>query len=191
MTHTVCLVPGDGIGPEVTSAARRVIEATGVNIEWVNLPAGETGIEFFGSVLPERTIAAILGHGVALKGPITTPIAHGHGNVSIKLRQRLGLSAAVRPVKSMPGVRALLAKVDLVIIRENTEGLFCGIEDEIIPGVVQALPSNLQNLLISERWPENPSALRSSWWRSQPRASTRPSGSLMSGLGRSGDRLPA
>ncbi len=139
MTHTVCLVPGDGIGPEVISAARRVIEATGVDIEWVNLPAGETGVEFFGSVLPERTIAAILGHGVALKGPITTPIAHGHGNVSIKLRQRLGLSAAVRPVKSMPGVKALHPKVDLVIIRENTEGLFCGIENEITQGVVEAL----------------------------------------------------
>ncbi len=139
MTHTVCLVPGDGIGPEVTSAAKRVIEAAGVDIEWVNLPAGETGIEFFGSPLPERTIAAIIGHGTALKGPITTPVAGGHGNVSVKLRQRLGLSAAVRPVKSMPGVKALHANVDLMIIRENTEGLFSGIENEVAPGVVQAL----------------------------------------------------
>jgi isocitrate dehydrogenase (NAD+) len=139
MTHTVCLVPGDGIGPEVISAARRVIEAAGADIEWVNLAAGETGVEFFGSVLPERTIAAILGHGIALKGPLTTPVASGHGNISIKLRQRLGLSAAVRPVKSMPGVKALHPKVDLVIIRENTEGLFCGIENEITPGVIQAL----------------------------------------------------
>jgi isocitrate dehydrogenase (NAD+) len=139
MTHTVCLVPGDGIGPEVTSAARRVIEATGVDIEWVSLAAGETGVEFFGSVLPERTIAAILGHGTALKGPITTPVASGHTSVSIKLRQRLGLSAAVRPIKSVPGVKSLHSKVDLIIIRENTEGLYCGIENEVTSGVVQAM----------------------------------------------------
>ncbi|MGQ9648583.1 MAG: isocitrate/isopropylmalate dehydrogenase family protein [Phycisphaerae bacterium] len=139
MTHTVCLVPGDGIGPEVTSAAKRVIEAANVDIEWVNLPAGETGIEFFGNPLPERTIAAIIGHGIALKGPITTQVAGGHGNVSIRLRQRLGLSAAVRPVRSIPGVKALHPKVDLIVIRENTEGLFAGIENEIAPGVTQAL----------------------------------------------------
>jgi isocitrate dehydrogenase (NAD+) len=139
MTHTVCLVPGDGIGPEVTSAARRVIEATGVDIEWVSLAVGETGLEFFGSVLPERTIAAILGHGVALKGPITTPMATGHTSVSVKLRQRLGLSAAVRPVRSLPGIKPLHSKVDLVIIRENTEGLYCGIENEITPGVVAGM----------------------------------------------------
>jgi isocitrate dehydrogenase (NAD+) len=139
MSHTVCLVPGDGIGPEVTSAARRVIEACGVDVEWVSLPAGETGIEFFGSVLPERTVAAILGHGTALKGPLSTPIGGGHGSMNIKLRQRLNLSAAVRPVRSLPGVRAIHGRTDLIIIRENTEGFFCGIENEITPGVTEAL----------------------------------------------------
>lgn len=139
MTHTVCLLPGDGIGPEVTAAAKRVIEAAGVDVEWVSLAAGETGVEFFGSALPERTIAAILGHGVALKGPIATPLTGAHNNVSIKLRQRLGLSAAVRPVRSLPGVKAMHPHIDLVIIRENTEGLFSGIENEVAPGVVQGL----------------------------------------------------
>ncbi len=139
MKQAVCLLPGDGIGPEVISAARKVVEAAGVDVEWVNLAVGETAVEFFGSVLPERTIAAVLGHGMALKGPISTPIAGGHTSVSIKLRQRLGLSAAVRPVRSMPGVRALHPNVDLIIIRENTEGLYCGIENEITPGVVQGL----------------------------------------------------
>ena len=77
MTHTICLLPGDGIGPEVTTSAQRVIEAPGVNVEWVNLPAGTTALEFCGSVLPERTVAAMEGHGVALKGPLTTPIGSG------------------------------------------------------------------------------------------------------------------
>ncbi len=139
MLHTVCLIPGDGIGPEVTTAARRVIEAAGVDIEWVLLPAGETAVEFCGSVLPERTLAAIEGHGVALKGPITTPIGHGHTSVNVRLRKRLNLFAAVRPVRNMPGIKTRFDGVDLVIIRENTEGLYSGIENEIVPEVIQSL----------------------------------------------------
>lgn len=139
MTHTVCLLPGDGIGPEVTSAARQVIEASGVAIEWVLLPAGATALEFCGSVLPERTIAAIEGHGIALKGPITTPIGGGHGSVNVQLRKRLNLFAAVRPVRSLPGIKTRFENVELVILRENTEGLYSGIENEIVEGVVQSL----------------------------------------------------
>ncbi len=139
MAHTVCLLPGDGIGPEVIGATKRVIEAAGVDIEWVSLPIGETAVEFCGSVLPERTIAAIAGHGVALKGPVTTPIGRGHASVNVQLRKRLKLFAAVRPVRNLPGIKTRFDNVDMVIIRENTEGLYSGIENEIIPGVVQSL----------------------------------------------------
>ena len=139
MSHTVCLIPGDGIGPEVTTATRSVIDAAGVDIEWVSLPAGSTALEFCGSVLPERTIAAIAGHGVALKGPVTTPIGKGHSSVNVQLRKRLNLFAAVRPVRSMPGIKTRFENVELVIVRENTEGLYSGIENEIVPGVMQSL----------------------------------------------------
>jgi isocitrate dehydrogenase (NAD+) len=139
MPHRVCLLPGDGIGPEVTAAARRVIDATGVDIDWINLPAGETALEFCGSVLPDRTIAAIAGHGVALKGPVTTPIGSGHASVNVQLRKELELFAAVRPVRNLPGIKTRFDNVEVVIIRENTEGLYSGIENEVVPGVIQSL----------------------------------------------------
>lgn len=139
MSHTVCLIAGDGIGPEVTSAAREVIEASGADIEWVPLPAGATGLEFCGSALPERTLAGILGHGVALKGPVTTPVGTGYASVNVALRKRLHLYAAVRPVRNLPGVRTRYDNVDMVIIRENTEGLYSGLENEVVPGVIQSL----------------------------------------------------
>lgn len=139
MTHTVCLLPGDGIGPEVTAATRQVIEAAGVDIEWVILPAGSAALEFCGSVLPQRTLAGIAGHGVALKGPVTTPIGRGHVSVNVTLRKRLNLFAAVRPVRTLPGIKTRFDHVEMVIIRENTEGLYSGIENEIVPGVIQSL----------------------------------------------------
>ena len=139
MSDIVCLLPGDGIGPEVTSAVREVVDAAGADIEWVILPAGTTALEFCGSVLPERTTAAIEGHGVALKGPLTTPIGKGNVSVSVQLRKRLKLFAAVRPVRSMPGIKTRFENVDLIIIRENTEGLYSGIENEVVEGVVQSL----------------------------------------------------
>jgi len=139
MSHTVCLIAGDGIGPEVTSAAREVIEASGVDIEWVPLPAGSTGMEFTGSALPERTLAGILGHGVALKGPVTTPVGSGYSSVNVALRKRLHLYAAVRPVRNLPGIKTRYENVDMVIIRENTEGLYSGLENEVVPGVIQSL----------------------------------------------------
>jgi isocitrate dehydrogenase (NAD+) len=138
--HTIVLIPGDGIGPEVTAAARRVIEATGLSVEWVELPAGATAIDQgFDNVLPERTLAAIRAHRVALKGPVTTPVGRGFKSVNVQLRQRLNLYAAVRPVRSMPGIKTRYDDVDMVIIRENTEGLYSGIEAEVVPGVVTSL----------------------------------------------------
>ncbi|HOA73451.1 MAG TPA: isocitrate/isopropylmalate dehydrogenase family protein [Phycisphaerae bacterium] len=139
MMHTVCLLPGDGIGPEVTSAARRVIDESGANIEWVPLPLGATGVELGGSPLPQRTLAAVAGHGVALKGPVTTPIGKGYESVNVRLRKKLNLFAAVRPVRNLPGIESRFSDVELVIIRENTEGLYSGLENEVVPGVVQSL----------------------------------------------------
>ncbi|MCC6488712.1 MAG: NAD-dependent isocitrate dehydrogenase [Candidatus Hydrogenedentes bacterium] len=139
MKHTVCLIPGDGIGPEVAHAAQRVIDASGVDIEWIPLPAGAAAVETHGEVLPEETVRAIEAHRVALKGPVTTPIGGGFTSVNVGLRKRLNLYAAVRPVRSMPGVKTRFEDVDLVVVRENTEGLYSGLENEITAGVVQSL----------------------------------------------------
>jgi isocitrate dehydrogenase (NAD+) len=138
--HTIVLIPGDGIGPEVMAATRRVVEAAGLSVEWVELPAGATAIEQgHDNVLPQRTIAAIRAHKVALKGPVTTPIGKGFKSVNVQLRQSLALFGAVRPVRSLRGVNTRYEGVDLVIVRENTEGLYSGIENEITPGVVTSL----------------------------------------------------
>src|SRR5438034_5025994 len=138
--HTIVLIPGDGIGPEVTSAARRVLEAAGFSVEWLELPAGAAAIEQgYDNVLPEKTLAAIKAHKVALKGPVTTPVGKGFKSVNVQLRQKLNLYAAVRPVRSLPGVKTRYEDVDLVIVRENTEGLYSGIENEVVPGVITSL----------------------------------------------------
>jgi isocitrate dehydrogenase (NAD+) len=138
--HTIVLIPGDGIGPEVTAATRRVIEAAGLSVEWVELPAGASALEQgFDNVLPQRTLAAIQAHKVALKGPVTTPVGKGFKSVNVLLRQALNLYAAVRPVASVPGVKTRFENINLVIIRENTEGLYSGIENEVIKGVVTSL----------------------------------------------------
>src|SRR6266481_2519105 len=138
--HTIVLIPGDGIGPEVTRATQRVIEAAGLSVEWVELPAGATALEQgFDNVLPERTLAAIKMHKVALKGPITTPVGKGFKSVNVQLRQKLNLYAAIRPVRNLPGVKTRFENVDMVIVRENTEGLYSGIENEVVPGVVTSL----------------------------------------------------
>ena len=138
--HTIVLIPGDGIGPEVTRATQRVLEASGADLEWVELPAGAAALEQgHSSVLPERTVAAIKAHRVALKGPVTTPVGKGFRSVNVQLRQKLNLYAAVRPVRSLEGVRTRYEGVDMVIVRENTEGLYSGIENEIVPGVVTSL----------------------------------------------------
>src|SRR5438067_1114046 len=138
--HTIVLISGDGIGPEVTRATQRVIEAAGLNVEWVELPAGATALEQgHDNVLPARTVAAIQAHKVALKGPVTTPVGKGFKSVNVQLRQKLNLYAAVRPVRSLPGIETRFENVDLIIVRENTEGLYSGIENEVVPGVVTSL----------------------------------------------------
>jgi isocitrate dehydrogenase (NAD+) len=138
--HTIVLIPGDGIGPEVTQAAKRVIETAGLSVEWVELPAGATALEQgFDNVLPQRTLEAIKMHRVALKGPVTTPVGKGFKSVNVQLRQKLNLYAAVRPVRSLGGIKTRYENVDMVIVRENTEGLYSGIENEVVPGVVTSL----------------------------------------------------
>ncbi|MDB5333779.1 MAG: isocitrate dehydrogenase, NAD-dependent, mitochondrial type [Phycisphaerales bacterium] len=138
--HTIVGIPGDGIGPEVTAATRRVLAAAGLDAEWVELPAGATAIEQgYDNVLPQRTLAAIQAHKFALKGPVTTPVGKGFTSVNVQLRKKLNLYAAVRPVRNLPGVNTRYQGVDIVIVRENTEGLYSGIENEVVPGVVTSL----------------------------------------------------
>ncbi|MDP9172801.1 MAG: isocitrate/isopropylmalate dehydrogenase family protein [Planctomycetota bacterium] len=138
--HTIVLIPGDGIGPEVARATRRVLEAAGLSVDWVEMAAGATALEQgMENVLPQRTLAAILAHKVALKGPVTTPVGKGFKSVNVQLRQKLNLYAAVRPVRSLPGIKTRYEGVDMVIVRENTEGLYSGIENEVVPGVVTSL----------------------------------------------------
>lgn len=128
MTHTVTLVPGDGTGPELTEATRRVLEATGVPFEWDVQHAGVDVMEEAGTPLPATTLDSIRRNRVALKGPITTPIGTGFRSVNVALRHELGLYACVRPCKTYRGVRTRYEKVDLVVVRENTEDLYAGIE---------------------------------------------------------------
>src|SRR3954470_4395362 len=138
--HTIVLIPGDGIGPEVSDATRRVLEAAGLQVEWVELPAGQAALtQGHDNVLPQRTLAAIQAHRVALKGPVTTPVGKGFKSVNVQLRKSLNLYAAVRPVRSLEGVKTRYSNVNIVIIRENTEGLYSGIENEVVPGVVTSL----------------------------------------------------
>ena len=131
MSHRVTLIPGDGIGPELTEATRRVLEATGVEFDWDVRPAGAAAMdEHGGNPLPDATLDSIRANGVALKGPITTPVGGGFRSVNVGLRKALDMYAQVRPCKTYPGVRSRFDDVDLVIIRENTEDLYAGIEYE-------------------------------------------------------------
>ncbi|HMB96776.1 MAG TPA: isocitrate/isopropylmalate dehydrogenase family protein [Tepidisphaeraceae bacterium] len=138
--HTIVLIPGDGIGPEVSSATKRVLEAAGLSVEWVEVLAGASAVEQgMENVLPERTLAAIKAHKIALKGPVTTPVGKGFKSVNVQLRQQLKLYAAVRPVRSLKGINTRYENVDMIIVRENTEGLYSGIEAEVVPGVVTSM----------------------------------------------------
>ncbi len=134
--HQVVLIPGDGIGPEVTAAVRRILDAAGAPIDWVPHVAGLAAIERGLDALPAETREAIRKHEVALKGPCTTPIGEGFVSINVRLRKVLDLYAAVRPVRNLDGVPTRFTGVDLVIVRENTEGLYSGIEAELAPGVV-------------------------------------------------------
>jgi isocitrate dehydrogenase (NAD+) len=133
--HRVTLIPGDGTGPELVSATRLVLEATGVPFEWEIQEAGLPVFEAEGTPLPDRVLESIRRNRVALKGPITTPIGGGFRSVNVTLRQALDLYANLRPAKSYPGVRSRYEGIDLVIVRENTEDLYAGIEHNVIPGV--------------------------------------------------------
>src|SRR5215204_6883748 len=139
MTHTITLIPGDGIGPEVTEAVVRILSAAGVSIEWERHLAGVLAVERTGHSLPVELLESIRRNKVALKGPVTTPIAEGFTSVNVGLRKALDLYANLRPVRNLPGVQSRFSGVDLVIVRENTEDLYAGLEHQIIPGVVESL----------------------------------------------------
>jgi isocitrate dehydrogenase (NAD+) len=135
----VVFIPGDGIGPEVTAAAQTVVRAAGANLTWLEAPAGLGAAERFGDPLPEATLDLIRLYRVALKGPCTTPVGKGFRSINVRLRQDLELYASVRPVHSLPGVGVPYRDVDLVVVRENTEGLYSGLEHVVVPGVVEGL----------------------------------------------------
>ena len=137
--HRVVLIPGDGIGPEVTGAAFRCVEALGVAIAWEVVEAGGEVIAKYGSPVPEEVLNAVRSTGLALKGPITTPVAGGFKSANVLLRQALDLYACVRPVKSIPGLVTRYEGVDLVLVRENTEGLYSGLEHRVAPGIVESI----------------------------------------------------
>jgi len=139
MTHRVTLIPGDGIGPEVSAAVLRIIEATGVKIEWERFVVGGHAQDVAGSSLPDAVIESVRRNAVALKGPVATPIGGGFESVNVRLRKILDLYANLRPVRNLPGVQSRFGDVNLVIVRENTEGLYSGLEHEVIPGVVESL----------------------------------------------------
>src|SRR6201995_185801 len=139
MTHTITLIPGDGIGPEVTEAVVRILASAGVSIEWDHHVAGLLAVERTGTTLPVELIDSIRRNKVALKGPVTTPIGQGFTSVNVGLRKALDLYANLRPVWNLPGINARFQGVDLVIVRENTEDLYAGLEHEVVPGVVESL----------------------------------------------------
>jgi isocitrate dehydrogenase (NAD+) len=139
MTHTITLIPGDGIGPEVTEAVLRVLHAAGVAVDWERHDAGVLAVERTGRPLPPALLDSIRRNKVALKGPVTTPIAEGFTSVNVGLRKALDLYANLRPVSNLPGAPARFSGVDLVIVRENTEDLYAGLEHEVVPGVVESL----------------------------------------------------
>jgi isocitrate dehydrogenase (NAD+) len=141
MTHTITLIPGDGIGPEVTEAAVRVVEASGVGVRWESVQAGAAALEATGQVVPDAVLDSLRRNRVGLKGPITTPIGEGFASANVSLRKTLDLYVNYRPARSLPGVETPFSGlgIDLIIFRENTEGLYSGLEHEVIPGVVESL----------------------------------------------------
>jgi isocitrate dehydrogenase (NAD+) len=139
MTHPIVLVPGDGIGPEVTQATQRVLTEAGAPVQWIECQAGLAALAQGRDVLPQETLDAIERHKVALKGPCTTPVGEGFTSVNVQLRKRLTLYAAVRPVRNLAGVPTRFDGVDLIIVRENTEGLYSGIENQITDDAVMSM----------------------------------------------------
>lgn len=139
MPTPVVIIPGDGIGPEVSAAMQTVLQAAGADLTWVDALAGLPAVERFGDPLPQATLDLIRRHRVAIKGPCTTPVGKGFRSINVRLRQELDLYASVRPVRTLPGVDVPYTGVDLVVVRENTEGLYSGQEHVVVPGVVESL----------------------------------------------------
>jgi len=139
MAYKITLIPGDGIGPEVADATVRVLEATGLKFEWERFRAGAEAYEKYKEYIPQELIESIERNHVALKGPVTTPIAGGFPSINVALRKRFELYANFRPIRNLPHVPTRYPDVDLIVVRENTEGLYSGIEHEVVPGVVESL----------------------------------------------------
>ena len=139
MTTSVVMIAGDGIGPEVMAATRQVLSAAGARLDWIEAHAGLGAAELFGDPLPEHTLTLIRKYRVALKGPCTTPIGKGFASINVRLRKELALYASVRPVQTLPGLKVPYDNVDLIVVRENTEGLYAGLEHYVIAGVVESL----------------------------------------------------
>lgn len=138
-THKITLIPGDGIGPEVTAATVRILEATGVNFDWETVEAGSEAYEKYREYIPAALTESIERTRVALKGPITTPIGGGFSSINVQLRKKFELYANFRPIRNLPHIPTRYPDVDLVIVRENTESLYSGLEHEVVPGVVESL----------------------------------------------------
>ena len=139
MTHRITLIPGDGIGPEVTGAVVKILDSAGLQVEWDSFPAGVLAMEEYGKPLPDVLLESIRQNKVALKGPVTTPVGGGFSSVNVGLRKALDLFANLRPVWNIPSVPSRYEGIDLVIVRENTEDLYSGLEHEVVPGVVESL----------------------------------------------------
>ena len=139
MKHRVTLIPGDGIGPEVTQPTLQIIKAAGVKIDWDSHLAGAEALKKHGTTIPRALMDSFEKNRVALKGPVTTPVGEGFSSVNVALRQSFNLYANLRPIKNLPGVKARYQGIDLIVVRENTEGLYSGIEHEVVPGVVESL----------------------------------------------------
>src|SRR3954468_2085380 len=139
MAHKITLIPGDGIGPEVTGATVRVLEATGLKFEWESFAAGAEAFEKYHEYIPRELIESLERTGMGLKGPVTTPIGGGFASINVALRKKFELYANVRPIVNLPGLPTRYPGVDLIIVRENTEGQYSGIEHEVVPGVMESL----------------------------------------------------
>jgi isocitrate dehydrogenase (NAD+) len=139
MAYSITLIPGDGIGPEVVGAAVRVLSATGLQFEWHTEIAGASAIGTEGAALPPRVLESIRKNKLALKGPTETPVGTGHRSVNVELRKTLDLYANLRPVETLPGVKSRYDGVDLIVVRENTEDLYSGLEHVVVPGVVESI----------------------------------------------------
>ncbi len=139
MKHTITLIPGDGIGPEVASAMQEVVESAGIDVQWETYEAGEVAYQKCGQYIPEDLLESIRRNRVAIKGPITTPVGEGFASINVSLRKTFNLYANFRPIRNLPGVKTPFENVDLIVVRENTEDLYSGLEHVVVPGVVESL----------------------------------------------------